>query len=585
VEEVLGYWIKLDDFFNFYRSLNLTVFPLAPRSKEPREGLRWKDLSKEELLTVFEKGDNLAVRIEKPFFVIDCDEKKLLRLFLDEVGQTLIVETRRGYHLYLKSKGNYYPKANLQSKCVQLLAATRYAVAPPSVVDGHQYRFISKGPIAELDESKVRLLETIIEFIAKHEKIILEFSRVWTEGHRHNLSLWLNGALRKTGIPKFEAGVIVKSICLLADDPEITDRLRALHDTFMKPLSEIAAWSKLKEELSSFLGPDEAEGLFKILPQKFNIEVRPLSEVVAEARPIDWIIEGLIPKYGFVILAGKAGVGKSFLSLHLAHCVASGGSFLGVLPVAVSGKVLLIDNENYPGIYKQRVEALKLNPLDDIDVVVMENFSLDHDRCLNWLEGVLGENRYRLIIFDAWTNLVSKTDENKATDVSRVLSRLRKISYDHECCFVLIHHLRKNLPFAVEAKDEIRGSSVLVNEADIVLLLQSFKDSKILKTIKQRYGEEQTFEIQFEKSDEKLLIKGKPVVFEDFQSEVVKALEAIAEYIEAKGNPATRRELIESLPFPEGTLKRALNLGVNLGRIVRTGRGIYALPAKLEQFV
>jgi len=246
---------------------------------------------------------------------------------------------------------------------------------------------------------------------------------------------------------------------------------------------------------------------------------------------------------------------------------------------------LLIDNENYPGIYKQRVEALKLNPLDDIDVVVMENFSLDHDRCLNWLEGVLGENRYRLIIFDAWTNLVSKTDENKATDVSRVLSRLRKISYDHECCFVLIHHLRKNLPFAVEAKDEIRGSSVLVNEADIVLLLQSFKDSKILKTIKQRYGEEQTFEIQFEKSDEKLLIKGKPVVFEDFQSEVVKALEAIAEYIEAKGNPATRRELIESLPFPEGTLKRALNLGVNLGRIVRTGRGIYALPAKLEQFV
>jgi hypothetical protein len=254
-----------NDFFDFYQSLGLVIFPLRRSTKKPKiKG--WTTKNAEELLAAIEEGDNIGLRVEKPFFIIDIDNRKLLSLLLDEIGPTLIVETRRGYHIYLKSE-LYYPQNNKRSGLIQLLAKGCFAVAPPSIVKRHQYRFIDpNASIVEVDDSKVKLLESIVEAVAKHEKIIVEFSKAWSEGHRHNLSLWLNGALRKAGIPLGEAAVIIKSICLLADDPELDDRLRALKDSYEKPLEEIAAWSKLKQELASIVGPKKSEELLSLLP-------------------------------------------------------------------------------------------------------------------------------------------------------------------------------------------------------------------------------------------------------------------------------------------------------------------------------
>ena len=65
----------------------------------------------------------------------------------------------------------------------------------------------------------------------------------------------------------------------------------------------------------------------------------------------------------------------------------------------------------------------------------------------------------------------------------------------------------------------------------------------------------------------------------------MKALEAIVQYLEAKSDATTRRELVKNLPsFSEGTLKRAIDLGITLGRILRIKRGLYRLPSKLEEF-
>jgi len=55
-----------------------------------------------------------------------------------------------------------------------------------------------------------------------------------------------------------------------------------------------------------------------------------------------WIVDQLFPQGSINILVGDGGVGKSWLTLHLALCVASGQDFLGNFPVK-QGKVLLID--------------------------------------------------------------------------------------------------------------------------------------------------------------------------------------------------------------------------------------------------
>jgi hypothetical protein len=228
----------------------------------------WPRATREELANAFSPGDNVGIRIEPPIFVVDVDDARLARLIEDETPPTWTVKTRRGIHYYFMAS-SYYPKTNKRSRLIQLLAEGCQVVAPPSVVEGHEYRFLvdpRETPIVELEENKIKLIEMIIDAIAKHEKLIIEFARFWTEGHRHNLSLWLNGALRKSGIPRFEAAAIVKSICLLAEDPELKDRLRALDDSYKKPLNEIAAWSKLREELQLIVGREMAEKLLSLLP-------------------------------------------------------------------------------------------------------------------------------------------------------------------------------------------------------------------------------------------------------------------------------------------------------------------------------
>jgi signal recognition particle subunit SEC65 len=319
-----------------------------------------------------------------------------------------------------------------------------------------------------------------------------------------------------------------------------------------------------------------------------DFEIKPLSQLVSEAKPIEWIVENLIPRYGLVILAGKAGVGKSMVTLHLSHAVVNGEPLFGAFPIQNRGGVLIIDNENYPGLYRQRVRALGLNPLEGIDTLNLTDFSIDSTFSIKWLEKVIAEKKYALVVLDSWTNLIRNTDENKAPEVGKVLSRLRKIAYEHGCCFVLIHHLRKNMPYAVDPKDELRGSSTLMNEADLVIAMrESGKDGlRVLWTIKQRYGKEVAVGLRFVENDGRLVLQGREITLAEAESKVEKAIRDIEEYLADKPNAVSRQELIKNLPYSESTIKRALSFAVSMGKVVNIRRGFYNLPAKLglEQF-
>jgi len=315
------------------------------------------------------------------------------------------------------------------------------------------------------------------------------------------------------------------------------------------------------------------------------LKVVPLRQLVEEAEPITWLVDGLIPAQGLVVLAGKAGAGKSFLSLTLAHAVANGeSSFLGALPVVEKGPVLIIDNENYPGLYKDRVKALGFSSLEGIDVINLQDLAIDRASDVERLAQLIREKGYRLVVLDSWTNLITRTDENKAHEVGPVLSRLRRISHENKCTFMLIHHLRKNVPYAVELKDELRGSVAFVNEADLVLLLQNGRERRLLTTVKNRYGAPLALELSFKANGDRLTIEGSRVALSDaeLESQLMRALDAIIQYIRAKGAPATAGELINELPFAQATIKRALNLGLSLRKIERIKRGLYALPQTLD---
>jgi hypothetical protein len=244
--------------------------PLVPpeeMGKKPKPMFDgWTEMGAEELERGLSKTNLYGVRVKPPLLVVDVDDRRLARLVEDDFPPTLTVETKDGFHYYYKAEGKQ-PENMTKSGFIQLLANNRYAVSPPTVWDGHRYRFVNKVPPATIDSHAVEKLERMLRALGKYENLIKEFAAVWSEGHRHNLSLWLNGALRKAGLDRFEAAVVVKSICLLAGDGEIKDRLEALKTTYEKDIEEIAGWSRLESELEAIVGVDRARELLSLLPR------------------------------------------------------------------------------------------------------------------------------------------------------------------------------------------------------------------------------------------------------------------------------------------------------------------------------
>jgi hypothetical protein len=576
----------------FYYERGLIVLPLMPRDKRCVIN-DWPKLNRDTLFRMIDDECNLGLRLDN-LVIEDFEIPELWPAIHpdvspEELARHTWVSRTGGGGLHIFARGEAKP-IRVEGWIELRSGSGQYVVAPPSIHPDtlRAYEWISDVKVVDIIEATPAGVETLrrkIKMLSEARPFIESTLEVWVEGDRHDLALPIAGCLRKLGYSQEEVEAVVGAVAGLAHDEELNDRMKAVETTFQKPLNEVLGFSGLRERLRRIVGPERAEEIIRLLPRRgVYFEVKPLSQLVAEAKPIEWIAEGLVPKYGLVILAGKAGVGKSFLSLHLAHAVASGESLLGIVPIQRRGRVLIVDNENYPGLYLQRVTALGLNPLDGIDVLNLSGFRIDSKGCVEWLEKTLIDRKYSMIIFDSWSDLTARIDENKAGEVGRVLSRLRKLSYENECCLVLVHHPRKNLPFAVEAKDELRGSSVLVNEADVVLLMQSFKDTKFLRTIKMRYGDEQAFEVRFEKDGERLAIVGKRVAEPEIEGEVVRAVSAIEEYLMVKGNPATRGELIRELPFSKATVNRAISLALALGRIAKVGRGLYRLPTRLEQY-
>jgi hypothetical protein len=107
-----------------------------------------------------------------------------------------------------------------------------------------------------------------VEVLGEFRKLILELEKIWTPSHRHYLAIWLSGCLRKSGVNRKDAETVLTAIVCLAHDEELEDRLRALEDTYKKPIDQIGAWSYLEEELRGIVGPEKAREIMKLIPRR-----------------------------------------------------------------------------------------------------------------------------------------------------------------------------------------------------------------------------------------------------------------------------------------------------------------------------
>ena len=160
-----------------------------------------------------------------------------------------------------------------------------------------------------------------------------------------------------------------------------------------------------------------------------------------EPREVEWLWEPLIPFGMITIMEGDPGVGKSFLAMHIASRVSTGGE----LPEGQKlerGCVLYLSAEDDAAYtIRPRIDAMGGDPTR---IRIQGDFlSFDEDG-LNAVQREVKRNPPDLIILDPlFAYIPSSQDMYRPNVIRQLLSFLKEIAEDGSTAVLIIRHLTK----------------------------------------------------------------------------------------------------------------------------------------------
>ena len=256
---------------------------------------------------------------------------------------------------------------------------------------------------------------------------------------------------------------------LRCDPPPTVDEIAAI----VKPtiLIRSGAWRQLPSRPR-----DERAVRFRLLS---DVELENLP-------PQQWLLEGLMPLGSVVVLLGAPNVGKTFLALAWALCIALGRSWLG--RSVIQGPVVYVAAEGVRGF---RVRVLAWKQVNDSGPIDDARFIGEPVRLINEddVQGLMDLLRQMprapvLVVFDTLSRCMAGGDENSSKDMGVIVYAADCICKELGSTALLLHHPGR------KGSSE-RGHSLLRGAADTMMLLDAPGDAsiKVLTCEKQKDAE------------------------------------------------------------------------------------------------
>ena len=202
--------------------------------------------------------------------------------------------------------------------------------------------------------------------------------------------------------------------------------------------------------------------------------VRDVNFAMQEQPPIDYLVDGLLEAGSVSIWHGDAGSKKTYSTLSLAVCVASGRPWLDF--ATKQSPVLFINEEAGERSLTRRIQAtLKGELCQDIKIpfnyVSLAGFMLDDETEALKVEREIKTCGARLVIIDALADVMNG-DENSTEDTRPVFRNLHKIAERTDSAIVILHHDAKAGGY--------RGSSHIKGAVDNMVQITSKKGSPFI---------------------------------------------------------------------------------------------------------
>jgi hypothetical protein len=306
------------------------------------------------------------------------------------------------------------------------------------------------------------------------------------------------------------------------------------------------------------------------IPQGWREKLQKLHAVSAEElleEPEDehrWLVDGLIPAGGLILLAGKPKAGKSTLARTLAVSLSQGRTWLGRR--VQQGPVVYLALEEKPAEVNRQLRSFGIRASDPLAMIFAPP---PHVNRLEWFFEVARELRPALIVVDTLQRLLQVPDFNDYAVLSSALEPLLSFSHESGVAILLLHHARKG---AGQSFDSILGSNALFGSVDSALLLERTGNDLRLLSSRQRAGTDlPRTAISLDPGTRALVGIGSPR-----EGRVEATKQRIASFLtEHPGALAT--EIYAGVRGDKGT--KVLALGELLGAVVmRVGTGVRGSP-------
>ena len=287
--------------------------------------------------------------------------------------------------------------------------------------------------------------------------------------------------------------------------------------------------------------------------------------------PIKYVVPEIFVE-GLTLFAGKPKTGKSWLLLHAALAVASGGFTLGELH-CIEGDVLYCALEDSLRRIKARMVKLGLQPPKRLtfcyEMPRLSAGGLDAIR-----EWIASQPNPRLVVIDTLAMVRSPKKQDESTydsDYAAVLE-LRKLANETGVAIVVVHHLRK--ADSDDAFDTISGTLGLTGAPDTIMVLKRDAPETYVLHAKGRDLVEIEKAMEFDRDACLWRIAGDAVVIRR-SSQRTAVLDAITE----AGEPVGPNIIATEIGVRSGSVRRLLGKLVKEGVIEKVKYGKYQMRA------
>lgn len=218
-----------------------------------------------------------------------------------------------------------------------------------------------------------------------------------------------------------------------------------------------------------------------------------------------WIIEGLLPQGGKMLVFSPPKLGKSSLAIQLAQAISGGSKDWMGFPTSKTGRVLYIQMDTPPSTWANRFNKLKALGLTfNKDVLLADELTVGkYAYPLDVLQpahiallGAIVKRTQPIVVIIDTLRKIHTGDENSSTAMSQVVSNIRKATFP--AAMILISHDRKPQPEGdTSILSSHRGSTAVVGEMDTIIQLTKNRlkyvgrdmEEDSIKIIKQEYDD------------------------------------------------------------------------------------------------